>query len=557
MEPTARQRALAMHEIVRLICFESSEPYFPKKARFASLTALSRTSKIFTEPALDRLWWEQRSLAPLLKCMPEDAWEEHTAGTVVGRNIITTLHLRRPLKSTDLSRVFYYSVRIRKLNLSRYGENKLHHELLRALDMALPIRTLMPKLASLTWDFNKKDVSTMMRHILGPRVRSLHLEFDSTAGLAILPFIRSACPLVSTFSLSLPTDSRTFIPVVSDLVSGLENLTHLSVPSLDQTGLTHIAHLTSLETLSLTSVDDAALPPNFFAGPCFTRLSTLRISCRTAKFCAGILQAISSREFSSLSIYPMFPWTTLAWQHLFNVIHDHMDHKALAALTIEDCDGLERLAEDALPSYRISSEVLRPLLAFRELGHATFQIYPGIDVDDDFLEEMAKAWCGLYCLQLCGEVLIAQPPRATLKCLISFARHCRSLDTLGIRLDVTAAVPPFTQIAGKRLTHRLGYMYLGTSSLRNLWADTEAKVAAFISDLFPKLEGLFTLDGELPEPLKSYRESWNRVGNMVPVFSSMRSREKKLCKEEFNDDSDDEEEEESSDEDESESEVAS
>ena len=40
----------------------------------SSLTRLARTCKAFQDPALDILWHSQDSLAPLLKCLPRDAW---------------------------------------------------------------------------------------------------------------------------------------------------------------------------------------------------------------------------------------------------------------------------------------------------------------------------------------------------------------------------------------------------------------------------------------------------------------------------------------------------
>ncbi|KAK7053770.1 hypothetical protein R3P38DRAFT_2601535 [Favolaschia claudopus] len=539
MEPTACQKVFAIQEIVSLICFESFEPYFPKKTRFASLLALSRTSKIFTEPALDRLWWEQKSLAPLIKCMPEDAWEEHVAGT--GRNATTTLHLRRPLKSTDLPRMLYYSERIRELCLTRFASPKLHHGLLRALDMALPVRTFMPKLVDLTWCSSRKDVTTILRHILGPRVRNIHLNLDNTEELSILPFVRSACPQVSDFELVLPQNSQGSTPVVSDLVCGWENLTDLYIPNLDKAGFIHIAHLSSLNTLNLWFVDDLAPshPPDFLVGPSFPKLEYLSIRCRTANFCAGVVQVIASRQLTSLSISPMSSWTSSAWQKLHTVIQECLDHTALDSIEVKDWDGLVRPAEDELASYRISLDVLRPLLAFKRLEQVAYQTYPDVDVGDDFLEEMAKAWPRLSSLHLCNEVLITQPPRATLRCLLPFARHCRHLEALGIRIHARN-IPAFTQLAGHRIAHELQYMYVGTSYLLS-WDDMEGKVAAFISDLFPTLDSLMTSSEELPEALASHRASWDRVSCLLPVFLSVRSQEKKFWTEELKVDDSDEE----------------
>ena len=42
-------------------------------SEYSSLCQLARTTKSFTEPALDLLWRSQSSLAPLVCCLPDDA----------------------------------------------------------------------------------------------------------------------------------------------------------------------------------------------------------------------------------------------------------------------------------------------------------------------------------------------------------------------------------------------------------------------------------------------------------------------------------------------------
>jgi hypothetical protein len=42
----------------------------------ASLFALACSCRAFLNPTLDVLWSVQASLAPLVKCLPADAWEE-------------------------------------------------------------------------------------------------------------------------------------------------------------------------------------------------------------------------------------------------------------------------------------------------------------------------------------------------------------------------------------------------------------------------------------------------------------------------------------------------
>ena len=48
----------------------------------ATAVALACCCKGFEEPVLDALWETQERLTPLLKCIPQDAWEERSGGFV-------------------------------------------------------------------------------------------------------------------------------------------------------------------------------------------------------------------------------------------------------------------------------------------------------------------------------------------------------------------------------------------------------------------------------------------------------------------------------------------
>jgi hypothetical protein len=235
----------------------------------------------------------------------------------------------------------------------------------------------------------------------------------------------------------------------------------------------------------------------------------------------------------------MASWTTSACQKLHATLRHCLNHAALSCIGVEE-DGNQRPADIA--SYILSSEALRPLLAFNNLTSISYQLYPGVDFDDDFLEEMAQAWPSLHTLQFDTDVLLVSPPQATLKCLIPFARNCPDLETLGVRMNATH-VPEFTQVRGDRLSHPLDYMYLGTSRIDT---ENEGSIAAFISNLFPDLQDMFVFESEtqlLPETLEAHATSWKRVSKLLPVFSSVRTQEEEFWTEEVDDTEESEEEE--------------
>ncbi|KAF8173811.1 hypothetical protein K438DRAFT_1850064 [Mycena galopus ATCC 62051] len=230
----------------------------------------------------------------------------------------------------------------------------------------------------------------------------------------------------------------------------------------------------------------------------------------------------------------MSVWTTTAWLAVHATLRDCLDHAALQYLEVEDWRVSDRPEDDELAAYVLTPDVIRPLLAFKELSHITYQTRPCLDVGDEFLEEMAQAWPKVSELQFGSDVLIIQPPQATLKCLISFAQHCPDLSVLGIRMDATD-IPEFTQVPGDRISCLLTELYVGTSRMN---IAQEGLVAAFISNLFPELQALipFTSDlEELPEPLDSLTDSWYRVSRLIPVFSSVRSEEEEFWSVEVSD----------------------
>ncbi|KAJ7123200.1 hypothetical protein C8R44DRAFT_785528 [Mycena epipterygia] len=522
---SACSRALQIIEIVHMICDEADtgSHYYPQKILFS----LATTSRMFSGRALDNIWREQRSLVPLVKCMPDTLWEEKGQG--VGR----TIHLRRPIMSTDLPRLLFYSVRVETLHINGFSKHGIvQTEFLKALDMCLPPRVFMPRLSDFSWTTDKKVVPSFVHHFLGPQSRKIRLSLgDSIPTLSLLPYIKSSCPLLSEFDLTVAVNPIA-IRLISDAVCGWQHLKDLSIANLDKTGFLHIASLSSLTKLNLHSVKGSASPylPECLCGPTFPALKELEISCETLRFCSGIIRVISSRQFEGLSIYPLANWTAVAWKELHTTIHDCLDHNAFGLMEVSYWKGTPSRPADIAP-YILSSDTLRPLFAFKKLGSISFQIYPGVDVDDESLEEMAAAWPEMHSLEFGSEVLITERPRATLKSLIAFARHQPELTSLGIRMNVSD-VPEFSQVPGRRISHSLNSLNVGTSPIE---LSETTGVAAFLSNLFPDLEYLFSFDAPSAEPLITYEKNWNRVSDMLPVFCAVRLQEKEFWIEELAD----------------------
>ncbi|KAJ7476963.1 hypothetical protein B0H11DRAFT_1726973 [Mycena galericulata] len=513
---TACSRALQITEIVNMIC-EEADPnsiYFPHDV----LPSLARVSKIFSGPALDLIWREQTSLAPLIKCMPETVWEQRGDKD-------KTIYLRRPIMDVDIPRLLFYSVRVRSLDVPRYRSRlgNVHAEVLQALNMCLAPHTLMPRLSNLSWAPGKREFP-FIHHFLGPCSRHLELELDdSNPALSLLPYIKASCPRILDATLGVKANPLT-VRLISNAVCGWQHLQQLSVPNLDKAGFIHISQLPSLTSLTLDSAKDTLLYlSDFLSGTTFPTLTCLNITCDLPRFCVGFIKVISSRQFESLTITPLTNWTASSWKELFTTLRDCLDHNMLELIEISESDERNRLLD--VTQYILSADTIRPLLAFRNLFNVSFQSFPGINVDDNFLEELAVAWPCLTSLEFSSDVFVSEAPRATLNCLIGFARHCRKLANLGIRMD-SSEIPRFSQVPGSRISHRLNCLNVGTSPILS---SRTAQAAAFISNLFPRLEYLFPYNAPaLAEPFSAYVASWQSVSDMVPVFSSVRSQEEEF-----------------------------
>ncbi|KAJ2993224.1 hypothetical protein NUW54_g7760 [Trametes sanguinea] len=84
-----------------------------------SLARLARTCRAFQEPSLNVLWKRQYTLGPLVRTLPEDAWEEEVICVPEPYNQADRkchhLTIKRPLSLSDWRRFDYYARRIQSL----------------------------------------------------------------------------------------------------------------------------------------------------------------------------------------------------------------------------------------------------------------------------------------------------------------------------------------------------------------------------------------------------------------------------------------------------------
>ncbi|KAJ7618448.1 hypothetical protein FB45DRAFT_931670 [Roridomyces roridus] len=520
-------RVLRITEIVRMICAEASERVYYPVLQPERLPILARTSKIFLEPALDLIWEKLPNLSPLIKCMPGTLWEERDK----------VIYLRRAIVAEDLPRLLYYSVRVKELSgfqSKAWRSARVDGEYLQALSVALTSQSLTPKLRSL-WAFpTEEEAVPFLRHLLGPEMRKLTISLvQSKTSLSILPHIRDACPLLSELTLSLSSKVRqSSLPLFSHAICGLQHLKLLIIPNLDVAGFIQVSQLPFLEGLDLTAVvgQTATLHlPDLLPGSAFPALKWLHVGCDTPSFCAGFVQTISSPQFTMLFLGLRKSWTAVAWKRLLDTLTSCPRLGKLATIEITS-DSDDRVPPEDIAQYTLTADIFRSFLQFREITTFQLQIYPVPVAGDEFLKEVAVAWPKLQTLQLASEVDMAEQPEATLSCLFHFARHCPKLESLGLRMS-TAQVPTFTQVPGQRLKHPLALLQVGTSPIADDM-QTMGNIAAFLSDLFPRLDSIRSFSETLTEATGKYATTWYRVSELYEIIADVRWQERRLARKE-------------------------
>jgi hypothetical protein len=161
---------------------------------------------------------------------------------------------------------------------------------------------------------------------------------------------------------------------------------------------------------------------------------------------------------------------------------------------------------------------IRPLFTFSNLCSVELCPKEGIDLDDTDMEELARAWPQLSSLTLRTRHTTQRKPRVTLAGLIPLAKYCRKLSSLILSVNACEVAISESRPA-KGIDHRrLEILGIGDSPIEDPIA-----VAAFLSDFFPAVTGIYTFDEYDYLPIDA---KWDQVGELISTFASIRSQER-------------------------------
>ncbi|KAJ7165531.1 hypothetical protein C8R43DRAFT_1122244 [Mycena crocata] len=397
-------RAWNISELVNTILEGTIHPISPPPPEFsreheshlAPLAVLARTCRMFQDPALDLLWRSQKSLYPLLSCLPSDAWDLHENSEMKST---TRMRLLRPLTASDWSRVLVYSPRIKCLTLILGSQSRTY-------SFWVSIRTSIPGPFLLLPNLQRLSHTERIHHLqlpdppviqdfLGPRLTFLSLGAFSgdLVGLPdLIPLLPNPVGIKIKVRIQQPSSRPPDTEKISRFVSAL-NVTSLEVPELDSAAMRHISSSPSLRFLALSPYFTPSSSRLDLPSPAFPVLRELvlgRDQCASAAELMSVLKA-QSWQLDSLE----FACTPNLAN--FQDLRDHCSHPMLKRLHLSLGRNLyvpmatDTFDQADIARCRVPFNVVQVLFSFPNLAHLALTSAIGIDLDDATVLQMALA----------------------------------------------------------------------------------------------------------------------------------------------------------------------
>ncbi|GLB44364.1 hypothetical protein LshimejAT787_1602940 [Lyophyllum shimeji] len=501
----------------------------------STLASLARTSTAFTESALNLLWRDLHSLAPLIMVMPDDLWNvEIDEERVYGGRIDTPLmklSLTRALEESDWSRYDYYAQRVHSFGgtkkFPRSGQTHLDPSVLNMLSASRPARPLLPNLRSLRLSFKPRTPDMRTTLLLTPALLSSTLTqfslFSRTAVPPELPEFLSSiarlCPNLRTVSIRLLENnlaSPELASAVEKLILSLRHLESLDVHKIPiHMSADMIRHLGGLPALRRCVIDNQVgfdlpslqlrhLLTTTTTGSWFPELRELSFGAPTLESAGEMIASLEcplQRLVVTISDDARAPQPLSAVASLTRSFHRHACASSLTVLSIQ-CYGLQQTHEDLEAPAAFASLLSLPALQVLDI-----QLPHASQPTDTWLAEAAASWPHLESLRITSGS--HGSPRATLAGLIPLVVHCPRLRGLSLSLAATPfspqAVPPG---AGNTAITALD---LQRSTVVGTPPPAPVRVLRCLLLLFPRLQALAVEGWRSREE----RRAWSRVVGLL------------------------------------------
>ncbi|KAJ6459883.1 hypothetical protein C8R45DRAFT_542086 [Mycena sanguinolenta] len=524
-------RSLRIPEIILQICSHlNPDP----RAGAADLAALARTCRIFHDPALDALWWEQDTIMNLMRCMP-DVWETVTPPpgfltallNLVGRPVSAV----RPIVASDWDRVKKYSYRVKSLQC--HGNHGLAlTSVFEAIQLEAPDGRLLPNLRHFSWTYSDKHLLPFIDLFLGPNITIFAVgSVDHNAHYSVLPKIAHRYPALFGVHIGhLDPDSedqsddddhdgpRPSDRDLSTFVCALTKPQYVNVGTLDLAALTHLGGLTTLRILTTTlpastsfsSASNGTLFPHL-------QMAKLRIERGDILGMTELVRTWNCPPLESLEIqfesesYDRFTSSigVQSFQCFYDALTTHCTPASLKIFKLDATDSDDFSASE----FVYPGHLLRSLICFSNLVVVSIKVLNGYELDDEVVSDLARAWPRLRELRF-GTRDYNHPPCITLLSLHSLAQYCPHLHTLQMAFDATTVPVAATTPQARIIQNSLVVLDPAFSRISDAFP-----VARFLSGIFTNLKKMeWNIWG-------GDRQVWNEVFTLVAQLHEIRKEE--------------------------------
>lgn len=379
----------------------------------------------------------------------------------------------------------------------------------------------------MSWRCIDEHVYPYIHLFLGPNLTELSILLDgsSIVQLSLLCTLPQRHPHIQRLYIhTLGSVTKELRDAMAAAVCVWHELRVLMVPYVTPTVLTHLANLPDLSTLTIQGAsahDDYLIIPKSLG---FPALQTLTFGfCDGFKAAAAAIETMSSDSslLKSLVVRYVRVSTIDNWKHIFSAAQKHCNHSLLRIISIVD----DPIPGEFLRRLPMKINILRPLFVFSNLSKLILHPAGGIDINDADFRKLAQSWPCLKDLKL-GMNFPGHPfPRITLSSLVYVAQHCPFLQTLHMLVDARASPTITDSRPGGGVRHtNLVSLGIGGSPI-----DSEAGVAVFLSDVFPRVISIETLLGgrfTTDQAIKGWNRVWQKVNHLLPILAAVRNQEK-------------------------------
>ncbi|KIK03959.1 hypothetical protein K443DRAFT_131056 [Laccaria amethystina LaAM-08-1] len=449
------------------------------------LARLARTCIAFQDPALNILWHTQKTLLPLLKCLPPDAWaiKEYKFGII------------RNLTSSDFERIYFYCHRIRILGrfasrpLSQYFEAQVLPIIWSRKPSLGPLLSNVSEVNLVDGSFHGLAIYPLL--VIGPNVTGI--EFEEAAPLELLSTLCGVMRLSFSNRVSLTS-------CAISIISTLPMLKHLRLSVTEQEVKNCVPHI----------------------GNNFPAITHLAISSKTMNACQLMLLQLQSGMLRSLTLTRTASDARWSIRRLLITLHECNLALRLESLHIGDCPmicsslGFYRPASKKI--FNMDAHTFEYLSSFKQLRDLYLDS-SSVHLNDSDVTKLAKSLPQLRSLEFSQDDDLDKVPKCTFTGMQHLIQFCPKLETLTLSVD--ARQIPILDTQPDR-EYPLG-LQLTTLNLCNSLISNADEVVSYLTMLFPVL-GYFStayyyIEDEDEENYNRNRAIWLEVEDRLLHFN--------------------------------------